>query len=243
MKSIVKHYTQKVFIKKIYIVLSLCNILLSNDTFSIVAVDTLTGQVGSAGASCIQGSIIISDIHPGLGAIHTQSYWNASNQDSASSLMEQGYAPQDIIDWLENFTEEQWDKVVNTNAKGIFMMSKACLPLLIKSKGTILNIVSNAAHMPMTCSLAYNASKGAAHIMTLQLARELTKKHGITVFGIAPNKLCNTQMSKSIDEQVVKTRGWTKEHAVQYQLNGLLTGQETPPELVADFISYLLKVK
>ena len=100
MKSIVKHYTQKVFIKKIYIVLSLCNILLSNDTFSIVAVDTLTGQIGSAGASCIQGSIIISDIHPGLGAIHTQSYWNASNQDSASSLMEQGYAPQDIIDWL-----------------------------------------------------------------------------------------------------------------------------------------------
>ena len=100
MKSIVKHYTQKVFIKKIYIVISLCNILLSNDTFSIVAVDTLTGQVGSAGASCIQGSIIISDIHPGLGAIHTQSYWNASNQDSASSLMEQGYAPQDIIDWL-----------------------------------------------------------------------------------------------------------------------------------------------
>ena len=100
MKSIVKHYTQKVFIKKIYIVLSLCNIILSNDTFSIVAVDTLTGQVGSAGASCIQGSIIISDIHPGLGAIHTQSYWNASNQDSASSLMEQGYAPQDIIDWL-----------------------------------------------------------------------------------------------------------------------------------------------
>ena len=100
MKSILKHYTQKVFIKKVYIVLSLCNILFSNDTFSIVAVDTLTGQVGSAGASCIQGSIIISDIHPGLGAIHTQSYWNASNQDSASSLMEQGYAPQDIIDWL-----------------------------------------------------------------------------------------------------------------------------------------------
>lgn len=96
----VKQYAQKVSIKKICIILSLCNTLLSNDTFSIVAVDTLTGQIGSAGASCIQGSIIISDIHPGLGAIHTQSYWNASNQDSASSLMEQGYEPQDIIDWL-----------------------------------------------------------------------------------------------------------------------------------------------
>ena len=95
-----KQYAEKVSIKKICIIFSFCNILLSNDTFSIVAVDTLTGQIGSAGASCIQGSIIISDIHPGLGAIHTQSYWNASNQDSASSLMEQGYEPQDIIDWL-----------------------------------------------------------------------------------------------------------------------------------------------
>ena len=96
----VKQHVEKVLIRRICITLFLCNISLPNDTFSIVAVDTLTGQVGSAGASCIQGSIIISDIHPGLGAIHTQSYWNASNQDSASSLMEQGYAPQDIIDWL-----------------------------------------------------------------------------------------------------------------------------------------------
>jgi len=75
-------------------------ILVSQDTFSIVAVDTLTGEMGSAGASCIPGSMIISDVHLGLGAIHTQSYWNAINQDSASSLMDQGYAPQDIIDWL-----------------------------------------------------------------------------------------------------------------------------------------------
>ena len=97
-----------------------------------------------------------------------------------------------LIDWLENFEEDMWDKVMDTNAKGIYMMTKACLPSLIRRKGTILNIVSDAAHMPMTCSLAYNKSKGAAHIMTLQLARELTKKHGITVFGIAPNKLKGT---------------------------------------------------
>jgi len=86
--------------KKIVIFLLLFQISRSDDTFSIVAVDTLTGQVGSAGASCIQGSIIISDIHPGLGVIHTQSYWNSMNQDSASSLMENGFSPQEIIDWL-----------------------------------------------------------------------------------------------------------------------------------------------
>ena len=148
-----------------------------------------------------------------------------------------------IIDWLENFDEEQWDEVMNVNAKGIYLMSREFLPSLMRTKGTILNIVSNAAHMPMTCSLAYNASKGAAHIMTLQMARELTKNYGITVFGIAPNKLSGTGMSNSIDEQVVKTRGWTEEYAKEYQLNGLLTGEETPPELLAEFIAYLLKTK
>jgi NAD(P)-dependent dehydrogenase (short-subunit alcohol dehydrogenase family) len=148
-----------------------------------------------------------------------------------------------LIDWLENFTEDMWDKVMDVNAKGIYMMSRACLPSLIKNKGTILNIVSNAAHMPMTCSLAYNASKGAAHIMTLQMARELTKKHGITVFGIAPNKLSGTGMSESIDEQVVKTRGWANDYARQYQLDGLLTGEETPPQRLAEFIAYLLQSK
>jgi len=148
-----------------------------------------------------------------------------------------------VINWLEKFTEADWDRVMDTNAKGIFKMSQACLPLLIESKGTILNIVSNAAHMPMTCSLAYNASKGAAHIMTKQLARELTRLHDITVFGIAPNKLAGTEMSKSIDHQVIETRNWTMEETIEYQLAGLLAKEETPPELVAEFIAFLLQDK
>jgi uncharacterized Ntn-hydrolase superfamily protein len=71
-------------------------------TFSIVAVDTTTGEVGSAGGSCIAGSIIISDIHPGTGVIHTQSYYLPANQSYASSLMDEGYSPDEIIELLEN---------------------------------------------------------------------------------------------------------------------------------------------
>lgn len=147
------------------------------------------------------------------------------------------------IDMLENLQEELWDKVVNTNAKGIFKMSQACLPMLIKSKGTIVNIVSNAAHMPMTSSLAYNASKGAALIMTKQMARELTRRFGITVFSVSPNKLKGTNMSNAIDAEVVRTRGWTMEEAQKYQLQGLLAGEETDPVVLADFIAYLLHNK
>ena len=69
-------------------------------TFSIVAVDTETGEVGSAGGSCIAGSIIISDIHISQGVIHTQSYYHPTNQNNASNYMDQGYSPQEIIDLL-----------------------------------------------------------------------------------------------------------------------------------------------
>jgi uncharacterized Ntn-hydrolase superfamily protein len=82
---------------------------LAQDTFSIVAVDTTTGEIGSAGASCLDdiqfpgsgGAIIISDILPGRGAIHTQSYWNATNQANARLKMEEGLSPQEILDWLK----------------------------------------------------------------------------------------------------------------------------------------------
>ena len=70
------------------------------DTFSIVAVDSATGEVGSAGASCIAGSIILSDVHPGVGVIHTQSYWHSGNQNYARMLMDAGYPPGEIIDSL-----------------------------------------------------------------------------------------------------------------------------------------------
>lgn len=142
------------------------------------------------------------------------------------------------INWLDDVTEDEFDKIIDVNVKGVFLMSQAAAPLLRESKGTILNIVSNAAHMPMRCSAAYNASKGAALMLTKQLARELAPD--VTVFSVSPNKLSNTGMSNAIDEQVVRTRGWTMKQAKDYQINGMLTGEETPPEVVAEFIGFLL---
>jgi len=81
-------------IKRYSLILFLSNLFA---TFSIVAIDTETGEVGSAGGSCIAGSIIISDIHPGIGAIHTQSYYLPANQNYASNLMDQGFNPSQII--------------------------------------------------------------------------------------------------------------------------------------------------
>jgi len=72
----------------------------AQDTFSIVAVDTVMGEIGSAGASCINSCIIISDPHPGIGVIHTQALWNPDNQGYGLELMEDSLSAQQIIDSL-----------------------------------------------------------------------------------------------------------------------------------------------
>ena len=78
----------------------------SQDTFSICAVDTITGEVGSAGASCIGapqlpgGCRILSYVKPGVGVIHTQAYYLAANQNYGITLMNLGLSPQQIVDSL-----------------------------------------------------------------------------------------------------------------------------------------------
>lgn len=81
----------------------------SQDTFSIVAVDSTTGEIGSAGASCLDniqfpgsnGAIIISNILPGRGAIHTQASYTAANQNTARNKMIQGLSPAEIVEWMK----------------------------------------------------------------------------------------------------------------------------------------------
>lgn len=85
------------------LILGINTSLFAQHTFSIVAVDSTTGEIGSAGATCISaedGALIISDIVLGIGAIHTQSYYDSTNQLNARQRMLAGDTPQQIIDWL-----------------------------------------------------------------------------------------------------------------------------------------------
>lgn len=145
------------------------------------------------------------------------------------------------IDYIPDTSREDWNDVMDTNARGMFFTVKHLAEKL--RGGTIVNIISNASHIPMTASLAYNASKGAAEIMTRQMARELGKTHDITVFGVSPNKLSGTGMSAEIEKRVCELRGWTPEEAKAYQLAALPAGEETDPATLAEFIAFLLSNK
>src|SRR5262245_11290889 len=79
----------------------------AQDTFSIVAIDSVTGEIGSAGASCVtssgvypHGVQIICDVIAGVGAINTQAAWNFTNRLTAHNRMVAGDSAQAIIDYV-----------------------------------------------------------------------------------------------------------------------------------------------
>lgn len=100
------------FLKHSRIVLVICllanpNKVFSQDTFSIVGLDSTSRQIGSAGASCldlyfagINNPAFLADILPDTGVVNTQSYFIQANQDNARARMRLGDTPAQIINWL-----------------------------------------------------------------------------------------------------------------------------------------------
>jgi uncharacterized Ntn-hydrolase superfamily protein len=79
----------------------------SQDTFSILAYDSITGEVGAAGASCLDLFNIpsftdhtIAEIFPDTGAIMTQANYHSANQANARKRMRAGDSALQIISWL-----------------------------------------------------------------------------------------------------------------------------------------------
>jgi len=75
----------------------------AQDTFSIVAIDTVTGEVGSAGATCLSLTSLqsyISAVVPGRGVIHAQGQISTPNKFYASGLMDEGIGVNAILDSL-----------------------------------------------------------------------------------------------------------------------------------------------
>ncbi len=94
--------------KLIYLVIVVFPFLTgAQHTFSIVAVDTVTGMVGSAGASCLDTTNSyninrINELVPGTGAITAQASWDFTNLANAKKRMIAGDSPEEILTWLKN---------------------------------------------------------------------------------------------------------------------------------------------
>jgi 2-hydroxycyclohexanecarboxyl-CoA dehydrogenase len=101
-----------------------------------------------------------------------------------------GYVP------FLKMTDEQWDKVMEVNLKGTFIVTQTVVPDMIEAKwGRIVNISSSSAQSGAPLMAHYSASKGGVIALTKTLAQELGE-HNITCNNIPPRFVMNTVMSE-----------------------------------------------
>ena len=97
---------------------------------------------------------------------------------------------------FEDPTDAQWDKMMEVNLKGTFIVTQLALPdMKSNGWGRIVNISSSSAQSGAPLMAHYAASKGAIITLTKVLARELGPC-GITCNNIPPRFIMNTRMSE-----------------------------------------------
>ena len=104
---------------------------------------------------------------------------------------------------LESFPETGWDKVMDTNVKGVFFLTQKVLPLLraaasAASPARVINIGSiDGLKSSMFDAFSYGASKAAVHHLTRFMASHLTKEH-INFNAIAPGPYPTWMLSTGV---------------------------------------------
>ena len=104
---------------------------------------------------------------------------------------------------IDEFPENGWDKVFDTNVKGVFFLTQKLLPLLRKSGSAedparVINVGSiDGIKNPLFETFSYGPSKAALHHLTRGLALHLTKEH-IICNAIAPGPFPTWMLSTGV---------------------------------------------
>lgn len=104
---------------------------------------------------------------------------------------------------LMRMKEADWDAVLDTNLKGVYLCTKAVLRSMMKQRqGTIINITSVVGISGNAGQANYSAAKAGIIGFTKSIAQEIGSR-GITVNAIAPGFI-ETDMTAALGEEVIK---------------------------------------
>jgi 3-oxoacyl-[acyl-carrier protein] reductase len=127
--------------------------------------------------------------------------------------------------------EHDFDRLMAVNAKAIFLAAKHAVPVMRKQGGgVILNTVSVAAIRPRPNLAAYNASKGAALVLSKSLAIELAPDR-IRVIAVCPGPGDTPMLAMFVG-------GDTEAHRAPF-LSSIPLGRLCSPEDVANAMVFL----
>lgn len=91
---------------------------------------------------------------------------------------------------IEDMEVEEWDRVINTDLRGVFLSSKYFIPLIKKrtdgTVGKIINISSELSKKGRECYGHYAASKGGINSLTMCMALELAPEINVNIVAPGP---------------------------------------------------------
>lgn len=141
---------------------------------------------------------------------------NVADAEAVKAMVEETMSTFGTVDILVNnagitrdnlmmrMKDDEWDDVINTNLKGVFVCTKAVTRQMMKQRsGRIVNIASIVGVMGNAGQANYVASKAGVIGLTKTTARELASR-GITANAVAPGFI-TTDMTDQLNEEIQKS--------------------------------------
>jgi len=131
---------------------------------------------------------------------------------------------------IENFKEEDWNKILDVNLKGVFFCCQKVGEIMIRQKyGKIINIGSVAGEQVLPLRGIYNASKAGVHLISKSMAIEWAK-YNINVNVVAPGII-----KTPLTEKLLEDNNWRNIY-----LNNTPLRRVGNPEDVANIVAFLV---
>lgn len=135
---------------------------------------------------------------------------------------------------VEEVSEKDWDRIMAINVKGVFLMTKEVVPIMLKQKGgVIVNTASCSGLVGDRNAIAYNTSKGAVVLMTKCLALDYARKN------IRVNCVCPGEIDTPMFRQEARSRNMPVEEYRKELSECHPIGRLGVPEEVANAVLFL----
>jgi NAD(P)-dependent dehydrogenase (short-subunit alcohol dehydrogenase family) len=133
------------------------------------------------------------------------------------------------MEGIEETSEADYDAVMDTNMKGVFLMTKACISHLKPVHGSVINVASKLALIPDAEVPVYCASKAAVAMFTKAMALQYARE-GVRINAVCPGP---------VDTPLLQAYFANREEMIAYYAEHNPMGRIGTPEEVAEVALFL----